>query len=215
MKLDELLSAPDPSVGQASDRLRAAVFAELEVPAARSWRGDVLWVIGVCGLVAAAVGVALIAGGAATVTHLADRAAAIAGLLAIGAGCAFTALAPRRRSRLGVGFALAAIGMVGLVLARQTSSVSSAPAWVCTLTHFTVAVAPLLFGLSLLRKSAVDPIRAGLLGLAIGTTGAIVGELACEQSWAHVAIWHLGAWALVGAVAALAARRIVPRSFAP
>jgi hypothetical protein len=215
MKLDELLSVADPSVGQASARLRAAVFAELEVPPARSWRGDVLWVVAACGLVASATAIALVAGGVASITHLTDRAAAIAGLLAIGAGCAFTSLAPRRRGRLLIGFALAASGMIGLVLSRQTASVNSLPAWVCTFTHFTVGLAPLGFGLSLLRKSAIDPIRAGLLGLAIGSTGAIVGELACEQSWTHVAIWHLGAWALLGAVATLVSRRLVPRSFAP
>lgn len=215
MKLDELLSAPDPSAEQASDRMRAALLAELDLPPARTWRGDVLAVFGGCTLVFFAAAAALVVSGSVKPDQLIARAVPIGALLALGAVCTFAALAPRRRGALAGGFALALVGMVGLVLARHTSTPGTAPAWVCTLSHLAVAAAPLVFGLWLLRKSAIDPLRAGLLGLAVGTTGAMLGELACEQGASHVAVWHLGPWLLLGLIAAIASSRIIPRSFAP
>lgn len=215
MKLDDLLSAPDPSAAPPLDRVRAAVFAELEVVPARSWRGDVLWVIGACWLLVLAVGAVMLAGGALDPSHLAERAIPIGALLSIGGACAYTALAPRRRGQLMIGFAIGLVGLVGVVLARQTHGIGTAPQWVCSASHLAVGIAPLTLALALLRKSAIDPLRAGLLGLAVGTTGAVVGELACEQSWAHVAVFHLGAWILLGVISGIVSRRLVPRSFAP
>jgi len=215
MKLDELLSKPDPSGGPRPERLRGAVFAELDVPPARGWRGDLLLLVGACWLLVLAIATAMLVSGAVLPSHLIDRAAPILALLTVGGASAFTALAPRRRGQWGLGLAVAAVGLVGLVLVRQSQTPSGTSPWVCTLSHLAVGLAPLALGLALLRKAALHPLRAALLGLAVGTTGAAVGELACEQGWQHVALWHLGAWIGLALVAALVSRRLVPRTFAP
>ncbi len=215
MKLDDLLSSQDGSPGVPSDRLRATLLAELAVTPMRSWRADVVRLVGACWLLIAAVAGVLIAMGWVTVAFLAERASTIVGLLGLAAAFAFVAIAPRQGRRVSIALGVAAVAMVGLVLARQTGQVSAAPAWVCSVSQLLIAAAPMIFGLSLLRQSAVTPGRAAVLGVAVGTTGAILGELVCEQGFAHVALWHVGAWALLAGAAAVASRRLVPRSFAP
>ena len=215
MKLDQLLSTPDPAAAQPLERVRAAVLAELKVPPPRTWGWDVLFVVSECWAICVAVAVVMFTLGAIEPAHLLDRALPIVSLMMIGGCCAFAALAPRRTWLRASGFVLGLVGLVGLVLVRRSSGVGTAPEWVCTVSHLAVGAAPLAFALSMLRKSAIDPLRAALLGLAVGTTGAVVGELACERSWTHVAIWHLGAWVGLAIVAALVSRQLRPRSFAP
>lgn len=216
-KLDDLLnSASNPTEGKEGlAQLRAAVFAELEVPPARSWRGDVVMVISVCWLAFVLSAVVLLAVGQLAPSLLMSRALSLSGLLFVGAFCAFAALAPRRPGQLLAGFAVAAVGLVGLVLVRGEGHVSALAPWVCTVSHLGLSAGPMILALAVLKKSAIDPARAALLGLGVGATGAMLGELACEQSWAHVAVWHLGAWAGLAAIASVVSRRLVPGSYAP
>ncbi|NOK14161.1 DUF1109 domain-containing protein, partial [Corallococcus exercitus] len=51
--------------------------------------------------------------------------------------------------------------------------------------------------------------------LAVGTVGAFVGELACEQGPGHVATYHLGAWALLTLMTWALSKRLKPRTYAP
>jgi hypothetical protein len=136
----------------------------------------------------------------------------LAGVVALGS---FAALAPRRLGQLIAGYVIAVIGLVGLVLLRGEGHPSTTPEWVCTVSHLALGAGPLVLMLAMLRKSALGAARTALAGLAVGATGAMLGELACEQSFAHVAVWHLAAWIGLGVIALLVARRLVPRSFAP
>lgn len=216
MNLDDLLAAASPPGSAADDqKLRAALDAEFNAVPPRSWRGDVLLLVGVCAALLLAIGAVLFFAGQLQPSLVLHRAPVLAALFFTGATCAFAALAPRRRGRLLAALVVAAAGFVGLVLVRGPGLASTAAPWVCTLSHLAVAGAPLVLALALLRKAAIGPARAGLAGLAVGSVGAMLGELACEQGWTHVASWHLGAWVAVGAVALLASRRLVPRSFAP
>ncbi len=215
-KLDDLLSSASKPTGHGSDeRLRAAVFAELEVPPGRGWRGDVVLVIGVCWLAFVLAAVVMLAVGQLQPALLMSRALPLTGLLFVGAFCAFAALAPRRPGQLLVGFGVAAVGLLGLVLVRGEGHASATAPWVCTLSHLGLGAGPMVLALMMLKKSAIHPARAAVLGLGVGATGAMLGELACEQSWAHVAVWHLAAWAGLAAIASVVSRRLVPRSFAP
>lgn len=216
MKLDDLLSKPNPST-PASERLRAAVFAELDAPAARGWRADVALLASVCALLTLVVGAAMVATGQVHPATVAQRAGPMLALVVIGAIGVFTALAPRRRGQVLVGLLLGAAAVVAVVLVRRSEGgqASAAPAWMCTISQLAVGAGPLVLALALLRKSAVTATRAALVGLAVGTTGAAIGELACNQSWEHVAVWHLAAWLGVATVAVLVSSRLRPRSFAP
>lgn len=217
-KLDDLLSSASRPSGvpdQAHESMRAALFAELEVPPARGWRGDVVMVVGVCWLAIVLAAVVLLAVGQVQPSLLLSRALPLSGLLVVGAFCAFAALAPRRPGQLLAGFAVAAVGLVGLVWVRGEGHASTMAPWVCTVSHLGLGAGPMILALAVLKKSAIHPARAALLGLGVGATGAMLGELACEQSWAHVAVWHLGAWAGLAAIASVVSRRLVPRSFAP
>ena len=194
-KLDDLLAAaqndPDPASGLG---IRAKVFAELDAPPARGWRGDLLLLVGLCAALIAVAGGVMFALGALDPALLAARGGNLVALFLVGACCSFAAIAPRRRGRVLAGFAAATAGIVGLVAIRGTGVVSATAPWVCTLSHLSIGAAPLVVALLLLRNAAISGPRAALAGLAVGTTGAMLGELACEQSWMHVAVWHLGAW---------------------
>lgn len=218
-KLDDLLHSaaadPDPAAGLGLDAMRAAVFAELDAKPARGWKGDLFLLVGLCAALLIAAGTVMFFAGALDPGLLAARAGTLAALFAVGAFCAFAAISPRRRGRVLAGFGVAAAGFAGLVAVRGAGVASTAAPWVCTLSHLSMGAAPLVVALLLLRKSALSPARAALGGLAVGSTGAMLGELACEQSWAHVAVWHLGAWVGLSVIAVLVARRLVPRSFAP
>ncbi len=214
-KLDDLLSSAAEPSGSPDGRLRAAVFAELELPPARSWRADVLMVIGVCWLSFVLAAVVMLAAGQLQPALLTSRALPLTGLLFAGAFCAFAALAPRRPGQLLAGFGVAGAGLLGLVLVRGGGHISETAPWVCTLSHLGLGAGPMVLALTVLKKSAIHPARAALLGLGVGATGAMLGELACEQSWAHVAVWHLAAWGGLAAIASVVSRRLVPRSFAP
>lgn len=217
-KLDELLSATSnsgPANDAGAEKLRAAVFAELDVPPKRSWRGDVMLITGICWLAFIAAAAVLFLVGQLSAAQLLSRLVPLSLLAGVVAVCSFTALAPRRPGQLIVGYVIAALGLVGLVLLRGEGNPSSTPAWVCTVSHMALGAGPLVLMLAMLRKSALGAARTALAGLAVGATGAMLGELSCEQGFAHVAVWHLGAWAGLAVIAMLVARRLVPRSFAP
>lgn len=217
-RLDDLLSAHSksgPAKDAGTDKLRDAVFAELDVPPRRSWRADVMLITGICWMAFIAAASVLFLLGQLSAEHLFSRLVPLGLLAGVVAICSFAALAPRRPGQLIIGYVIAAIGLVGIVLLRGEGHPSTTPAWVCTVSHMALGAGPLVVMLAMLRKSALGAARTALAGLAVGATGAMLGELSCEQGFAHVAVWHLGAWAGLAVVAMLVARRLVPRSFAP
>jgi hypothetical protein len=119
-----------------------------------------------------------------------------------------------RKARLAAAV-LSASAAALLVLLRSASLASTSPGWVCTVSHVGVAVVPGVVMLFALRRSAFTVLRAVVAGLAVGATGAFVGELVCEQGALHVLLFHLPAWAFSTAVVTFVSSRLKPRSFAP
>jgi hypothetical protein len=197
-------------------RVRIAALAELRrAPVATSWRRQ-------AGLVVAIwVAINIVAGGATLVAALATgrdviaRAPLLAALLAVAAVGGVASLAPRTRPWTFFAGLAAVLTMAALVLSRGSGVPSSTPEWVCSVSHIGVGLLPLAVGLSALRQSAWTWRRAFTTGLAAGTAGAFLGELACHQGARHVLVHHLGAWVLVTIACVAISRRLRPRTFAP
>lgn len=209
-----LAAAPQPPADVLA-RVRATVAAEQARP--RPTRG---WLVDGLAVGATAAAVALLVGGALGATGQLSGTLANAPAVGLLLGCAalssVAALVPGRRwSRwLALGWSGAtAVALVALRLSGGTPS--PLPEWVCTASHLAAALPGALLALRALREVAPSPLRATVLGAAAGTTGALVGELGCGQGAAHVALFHLSAWAVVAAVVALAARSLERRSYAP
>jgi hypothetical protein len=210
------LQIPPPDLApEALARIRARLHAELAAQPPRGYRFHLAWCL------AATTGLSLVGAAAMALTGgwaapgLAVHLPSLALLLALQGLGLFVALAPRT-ARLRIAGVLAALTSMAVVaaLSRHVSD-GVAPPWVCTLSHLAFDAVPLAVLVWHLRFAAPSAGRALVGGLAAGTGGAFLGELACGRGVAHVAAYHLPAWALV-AVAAVALSRVVrPRSFAP
>ena len=215
--LDSLLGQAPASDSAAMGRALIAAREELaRKRPVRRWRSQALWVFAASVVMVVVVAGVLFAAGQVEASHLLRRSPVFALLWVTAAVCAWGALSPSgRRMRLG-GVVLAMVSATVLVASRAEPHVEpTLPGWVCTASHFGVALVPLAVALLSLRGAAFLPLRAIVAGLAVGTTGALVGELACAQGWRHVAGYHLSAWALVAAVALVVSRTLKPRSYAP
>jgi hypothetical protein len=215
--LDTLLSQAPPTNAAALQRALAGARQELALKRpVRRWRAQAAWVFATpMALVIGITAVVLLAGQASLPGVLGKW--PLFALLWFTAGiCAWGALSPRgRRARL-VGIVLSTVSAAVLVLSRATPSApSTLSGWVCTASHAGVALLPMAVALLTLRSAAFHPLRALSAGLAVGTAGALVGELVCAQDWRHVAGYHLSAWALVAGGALVLSRYLKPRSFAP
>ncbi len=213
-RLDDLLAKSQGS-DASLDAMRAALQAELKRPPARSWRKGLALTVGASWALMLAFGVALVASGSASPAQLASRGALIAGLAALTALLGGLALAPLGRLAPAAGVLAGVAGAAGLVLARGAGLEGTAPEWLCTVTHLGAGALPLGLMIAALRRAAPNPWRALAGGFAVGTTGAVIGELACGRGWQHVLVYHLSAWALVAAASLLVSRRVKPLSYAP
>ena len=212
---DEALHPPPPSLA-ALTAARAAMTAELSRPRT-SWKtGAVRLVAATLGF-GVLIGVGALGSGAAEPETLAARWLSLATLALVGPLLAFSAARPGSVwLRRGAWFS-AAVGAVTLVLTRpaQVASLSTSPEWVCTLSHLGVALPAMLVALSLLRGMAFNTGRAVAAGLAVGTTGALLGELMCGRNAAHIAVFHLASWALAAVAVVALSFTSSRRSFAP
>lgn len=217
LDLDGLLSQEPPRDSASAERVLAAARGELALRRpVRRWRTQAAWLMAASGGLALTVAVALLAAGATTDAVLLGRAHLMVLLLGTCAVCAWGALSPRGHGarRAGVVLALATAGV--LVLARGTPGTApTLPGWVCTAGHVAVGLVPLVVALVALRAAVFQPLRALVAGLAVGTTGAFLGELACEQDWRHVAGYHLLAWGIVTVASLVISKSLKPRSYAP
>lgn len=214
--LDRELSRTLESSAQARARLLAALRPELSsAPSKHRWRFELAGLVGSVFLLTAAIAVALLSSGSTSFAVIGARGGALAmcGLL-----CAFAAavaLVPGlRKAQVAALLAFVPAAAV-LVLVRTQLGPSSTPEWVCTATHLSVAVVPLLIGLFALRRTAPRLLAGVALGVAAGATGAIVGELACGRDATHVLLFHVTAWGAVVAAGAALSVLIRPRSHAP
>lgn len=196
-------------------RARSAAHTEL-AQKSPSWRRGALAWTGAWAALLAVVTVSAQLGHLSSSAMLARHAPVIATLFATGVLCSIAARAPRRNALRWAALGLALVAGALAVLARYPSTQGSAvPGWACTVNHLLVALLPFGFAIRLMRQSALSPLRSLTFGVGIGTTGAIVGELACAQGFMHVIVFHLGAWLLVAAAALGISRRLSPRSYAP
>ncbi|MBU8894508.1 DUF1109 domain-containing protein [Corallococcus sp. M34] len=216
--LDTLLSRdPGSPSPQALERALDSARQELSTsPRAANWRMQALGAVGICVGLVLAVAAVLLAAGPSSVGLMLGRAPLLGLLLLTCALCAWSALMPRGRSLRRWSLSLTWVTAAALVLTRATPpEASELPGWVCTASHVAAAVGPLAWMLIALRGTVFAPRRALIAGLAVGTTGACVGELACQQDWRHVAVWHLLAWALVALASVALSSLLKPRSYAP
>lgn len=210
--LSSLARPPDPA---ALARVRAALDGELKLPPPRSWRKDLLLFALVSAGLTLAAALAIKATSGWTDAGFAGRAAGLASLAAIQLTGAYASISPRARRAQIATATLAPLAMLLLVLLRGPGQPSLASPWVCTFSHLGLASVPLTVGLLLVRRAAVTPLRALAAGLTAGTVGASLGELACGQGAAHIAVYHALAWALAVILALLVSRGLKPDSFAP
>ena len=216
MSRPDLTAPPGAMTPQAIDRIRAQLHAELAAsPKPRGYRSHLAWCL------AATTGLSLVGAAALGLSGgwaapaLAPHLPSLAMLLGLQALGLWVALAPRtERVRLPA-VAAALCSMVALVVLSRHVTDGIAPPWVCTLSHLAFDAVPLAVLAWHLRFAAPSPGRALVGGLAVGSGGAFLGELACGRGLAHVAAYHLPAWALVALAALVLSRTVRPRSFAP
>jgi hypothetical protein len=215
--LDSLLSQEPPRDEAAAGRVLSAARGELALrPPSRGWRAQALGLLAASGGLALVVGAGMAAAGLSSMEMLLGRAPAMVMLLVTCAVCAFGALSPRGRGLQRAGLALALVNAAVLVLVRGgPQSATTMPEWMCTLSHIGVGLVPLVVALVTLRSAVFQPLRALAAGLAVGTTGAFLGELACERGWRHAAGYHLLAWGLIAIASLVISKSLKPRSYAP
>lgn len=196
-------------------RAKAAMLAETARPRLPRWQTSAAQVGGSLVGLLALITIAGLATGAISAEVLLLHVPAILPVLSALVLSTLVAFIPgARRARLVAGvLGVLAAGL--LVLLRVASHPSTSPGWVCTASHVGVAVLPGVIAVLALRRAAYSPWRAALAGLAVGASGALVGELVCEQGPLHVLLFHVPAWALSTSVVALVSSKLKPRSFAP
>jgi len=215
--LDTLLTQAYPADAASLGKTLEAARRELALNrAVRRWRTQAVWVfISTVAMVVLVASVLLVLK-QMSFAALLSKAPLFVLLWSTGAVCAWGALSPRGHRLRTVGIVLAGGSAAALVLARGESQVEATlPAWVCAASHVAVGLGPLIVSLLALRSAAFRPARALVAGLSVGTTGALVGELACAQGWMHIAGYHLTAWALIAGVEVVVSRSLKSRSFAP
>lgn len=215
-QIDESLDAPLEVPAAAFERVRALLVTEVAKAPAPAWRRQVTVVS------AAIVGVVLVVAvlgmlrGRAVLDAMGQRVPVMTSLMASAVLAVFAALAPRRRwARWGAllsGVSAAALLLVARVGAPTENSASE---WTCLVGQLLAGLPPLGFALSAARSHAPDPWRAVVLGVGVGATGALIGELLCGDGAMHAMRFHLPAWALVVAVCFVVQRLVRPRSYAP
>lgn len=211
----ELRRLPEISA-EARARVLAAVRPELSrAPGKNRWRFELAAVVTSVFLLTAVIAGALLWSGNTSLTAIDARAGAF---VMCGVLCAFAAvlaLAPGlRKAQVFTVLAFGAASMA-LVLMRSAQGASSSPEWVCTATHLGVGAVPLVIGLFALRRGGLRLLSGVALGVAAGTSGAMVGELACGRGPMHVLLFHVTAWAGVVVAGAACSGLIRPRSYAP
>lgn len=215
--LDNLLTQAYPADAASLGKTLEAARQELaRSRTVRRWRTQALWVFISTVALAVLNAAALLVMKQMTVGTLLSKAPLFVLLWITGAVCAWGSLSPRGQRLRTAGVGLSVVSAVALVLMRGEPLVESTlPGWVCTASHVAVGLGPLIVAALALRSAAFRPMRALVAGLAVGTTGALVGELACTQGRMHVLGYHLTAWAVIAAVEWVVSRALKTRSFAP
>jgi hypothetical protein len=128
------------------------------------------------------------------------------------------ALAPRRRSSLLALVLIALSAGAGVVWLGSGTGPSEplSTGMGCLISEVGLSLLPVGFGLWILSGSAFHPLRALSLSLCCATAGLLALDLHCPDGRAaHLFLFHVGPWILVGALAFLLRARLPSRTFAP
>ena len=199
----------------ALDRVKDALKPELENTQSSEWSKDLLLLaLSTTGLtVVLAIGAFTLGGW--ELDMIPTRFFTLVPVLLIQLLAMVSCVAPRA-TRLGqFTVFLAPITFLLMVMLRPESEPTMNHPWVCSVSHFALAVLPLLIGFRVLAHAAISPWRAISAGLAAGSVGALLGELACGQGSTHIAMFHVPAWIFTAAIAYFVSRQIRPKSYAP
>lgn len=140
-------------------------------------------------------------------------------LLVAQAVALWSAIAPGRWWGRNLAWAATALG-AGLLLQGRAamaapSLAAAATGWICSVSHLGVGLVPAVVMLGFLRGISWSVPRAITAGMAVGISGLIWGEIACERSLGHVLVHHVGAMAVMTLACAALAHRLSRHAFAP
>lgn len=212
---DPMLLPPRPPPASLA-KARAAMLAELSKPRTR-------WTTHLARLLLASLGLAasiitvMISSGAEPASRLISR---WVSLLLLGAAAPLLAIAAARPGSKNLRFgaiATAFAAMISMIITRPAhlESISSSPEWTCTVWHLAAALPAIGLSVLLMKSMAFDRLRSIALGLGVGTTGALMGEVMCTRDAGHVAVFHLAAWGLVALIITTLATFTRRSTFAP
>lgn len=205
---------PAPSAAHL-EAMRAVLLAEAAKPR-WSWRRGALRLVGLSTGLAALVAVGALLLGQTTFAVAAGRWLTLLLVGATGPLAVLAAIRPGRGPLPVVAGLLALGGAAALVFTRPLApAVHTSPEWVCSASHLGVALPAMVAAAFALRRFAPTVWRAMLAGVAVGTTGALLGELMCAGNATHIALFHLGAWAVATTAVTVAALRMKKTSYAP
>ncbi len=210
------LLSPAPPSSRALEAARAAMAAELNKPRT-SWKTHTLRLIAASSGLALVIMLGALGSGAGDAATLAARWLSLLALALVGPLLAYAAARPGSPwlRRGAWGFAVVAAGTLVFTRPAEVASTSTSPEWVCTLSHLAVALPAMAVALWLLKGMAFHLGRAVAAGLAVGTTGALLGELLCGRNAAHIAVFHLSSWVLAAVAVVALSFTTSRRSFAP
>ena len=214
---DELLRAhagTAPLSEQERARLSAVSSAELTRPQ-RAWRRDAFGLALAAFGMSAGVTTVLLGIGNTSPALVLSRLATVVPLMVLGVAAAWLAVAPGLNSGRWAAVIAAGFAMAAIVFARGAGHPGSLPQWVCTVSHLSLGLGPLVWATMMLRRMAANMVRSLVAGLAVGTVGAVTGEVGCDQGWQHVLLFHLTPWLVLTATAVLMSRRAGRWSYAP
>lgn len=214
--MTDSLIPPPPSM-KALAAARAAMLAETKRPR-RTWQQQAALLVATSLGLGFFVGLVALGSGAAETSALTARWLTLLLLSLTGPFLAWTSARPGSAALRVGAWTLALGSAVVLVLTRPAEAVttSTSPEWVCTLSHLAVAVPAGAVAVWLvLRSMAFSFSRSLAAGLAVGTTGALLGELMCSRDAGHIALFHLSSWALAAIAVVAVSTRLTRRSFAP
>jgi hypothetical protein len=151
--------------------------------------------------------------------RLGGRLPGVAVLLVAQGFALWSAIAPGRWWGRKLAWGAAALG-AGLVLYGRAATGAATPAhdatgWICSASHLGVGLLPAAMMLGFLRGISWSLPRALTAGLAIGISGLIWGEIACERSLGHVIVHHVGALTLMTIACAAIANRLARGALVP
>jgi hypothetical protein len=109
---------------------------------------------------------------------------------------------------------IAAAAGAAFVLTARGGGHADGPGWICSLSQLGAGLAPLTLALFTLRDGAWSWRRGITAGLALGSSSAIWGEIACARGVLHVAVHHGGPCLLLLSLVLLVGRALPRRALA-